>query len=278
MHEWPLLIFTIFIQAAVGGVLILWIFQRINVKIHTDTYPLLRQPLIVVSILSLAGLAASFAHLGSIENSFHAVRGMGSSWMSREIISTGTFIGFTCMTTGLALVRRKVNTILLFLSTIIGLGSVFSMGVVYSETLVNGWNHIHTYLAFFGSCFTLGAVLIVGLIAPALNSESPATKMTKIAFFIAVVGISIEAVGVALYSLGNFEIMMINGNTVKTVLEGYQMIVGIRWIVVILGVGLLGYLTYSSRNRISQFLSVAALIAVLAAEGISRYVFYVIGA
>src|SRR5699024_6256294 len=109
MHEWPLLIFTISMQAAIGGIFMLWIFiVRNKSKEEIEMFRLSKIPLIVIAGLSLVGLGASFAHLGTPTNAFNTLRNVGSSWMSREILVTGMFIGLAFLTVAWAFFRKKV--------------------------------------------------------------------------------------------------------------------------------------------------------------------------
>ena len=173
MNQWALFIFTIAVQASIGGIFVLCILKLRSSKLKEDeVYHLFKMPLIVISVLSLLGLSASFSHLGAPMNAFNTIRNLGSSWMSAEIVLTGAFIGLTCLTAGLTIVQKKVTTWLLLVTAIVGLVDVFSMGALYSSTLVNGWNSVNTYTSFFGTTFILGAVLAVSLVAPKLSKET----------------------------------------------------------------------------------------------------------
>jgi len=108
MHEWALLIFTICLQAAIGGVVMLALFyKKISALGEEKTYQIFKLPLIVFASLSVIGLAASFAHLGTPLNALNTIRNFGSSWMSREIVFTGLFIAAVFVTLALALARKK---------------------------------------------------------------------------------------------------------------------------------------------------------------------------
>ena len=80
MHEWALLIFTICVQTAIGGMLMLWLFQReISKAGKEDSFAILKIPLIIIAALSLVGLIASFAHLGTPGNALNTIRNIGTS-------------------------------------------------------------------------------------------------------------------------------------------------------------------------------------------------------
>lgn len=282
MHEWPLLIFTVCLQAAIGGMFMLAIFYK---KIHElgeeKALKVMKAPLIVIIALSIIGLAASFTHLGTPGNAINTIRNLGSSWQSREILVTGLFIGAACLTLGLALVQKKVNVWLVIISTLIGLIDIYCMGAIYANTLVSGWNSINTYTSFFGTVIVLGPVLVATIIIPMLREEESkalAGSLAKYACVISILGVAVQLIGIALFSTTMHEVNMISGNNVLLSLDGYSGAVGLRWIIEVIGIGVLGYMTMSKGRKISFSVAYIALAALFLAEGMSRYVFYVIGA
>ncbi|PLR84866.1 dimethyl sulfoxide reductase anchor subunit family protein [Bacillus sp. V33-4] len=280
MNEWALLIFTVCMQAAIGGMFMLWLFHRKLSKMGEEkTFSMMRIPLLAIAGLSIIGLGASFAHLGAPSNAFNTIRHLGSSWMSREILATGLFIGAACVTTGLAFVQKKVNPWLLLVSSLIGLVDIYCMAAIYANTLVSGWHSINTFTSFYGTAFVLGPVLAASFIAPLLRnkqSEAEANGLVKYAFYMAIFGIAVQIVGVALFSSAMPEVNMISGTNAMTGLEAYQGTVALRWIIEVMGVGVLGYLSMANR-KVSLSFAYVALAALVFAEGMSRYVFYVLG-
>lgn len=305
MHEWPLLIFTICIQTAIGGMLMVWIFNLTMKKIgEENVFALLKTPLLVIAALALIGLASSFAHLGTPSNAFNAIRNLGSSWMSREILVTSLFIGAVMVTLGLALTQRKINGGLLFLTAIIGLVDVYVMSAMYRFSLVSGWDSINTVTSFYGTALVLGPVLVTSLVIPALSKYQKSQDETavavvepmqntqlqserevnvtaqilgKYAFYVAAIGIGIQLVGLAVFGTTMPEINMIQGASGLSALEGYQSMVVLRWVIELAGLGFLGYLVMSPKMKFSPTYAYAILVVLLVAEGMSRYVFYVLG-
>ncbi|WP_019156051.1 dimethyl sulfoxide reductase anchor subunit family protein [Robertmurraya massiliosenegalensis] len=277
MHEWALLIFTVCVQIAIGGILTLAIFYKGINKLGEETaFKAMRIPLIVIAALSLIGLIASFAHLGTPSHALNSIRNLGSSWMSREILVTGLFIGAACVTAGLALVQKKVNQWLLIVSALIGLVDIYCMAMIYSNSLVSGWNSVNTFTSFYGTALVLGPVLVVSLLAPVLKEK--AQSLIKIAFYISLGGIALQLVGVALFGSVMPEVNMIEGTNALASLADYQTTVAIRWIIEVVGVAFLGYLSVAKQQKVSFSLAYVALAVLLFAEGMSRYVFYVLGA
>ena len=278
MHEWSLLIFTICMQAAIGGMVVLWFLHRKVEKSDVDSNSAIKIPLIVICVLSIIGLGASFTHLGKPTHAINTILGFGHSWMSREIVLTGCFIGLVVLTLGLFFVQKRANAWLILASAVVGLIDVYSMAAIYSDTFINGWNSANTFLTFYGTTLTLGAILIISLKATFIKDADVTKKLFKIAFSIASVGIACQLTGAALLDAYNQEAVLIWGTEVSTRLAEYQSIILTRWVIEIIGMGIFGYYAISSSKKSMAVLSYAALAAILVAEGMSRYVFYVLGA
>lgn len=281
MHEWALLIFTICVQTAIDGMFMLWLYERKLSKSGDETtFSVLKTPLILIAALSLIGLGASFAHLGAPSNALNTLRNIGSSWMSREIIVTGAFIGAACLTAGLAIVQKRINPIFLLITAVIGFVDIYCMGAIYANSLVSGWNSVNTYLSFYGTAFILGAVLTASFTVPALrarNMDDTASNLLKLSFFTALFGLALQLVGVALFPASMTEVNIMAATTATTSLEAYQGMIAIRWVVEVIGLVLLGYLAMSPAKKAPIAIAFVALIVIGFAEGLSRYVFYVLG-
>ncbi|MDF1510848.1 MULTISPECIES: DmsC/YnfH family molybdoenzyme membrane anchor subunit [Bacillaceae] len=277
MHEWALLLFTVCLQIAIGGMLTLAIFyKKMNQWGEETAFKAMRIPLIVIAALSLVGLIASFAHLGTPSHALNSIRNLGSSWMSREILVTGLFIGAACVTAGLAFVQKKVHHWLLILSALIGLVDIYCMAMIYANSLVSGWNSVHTFTSFYGTAFVLGPVLVASLLAPQLKDK--AQSLIKNAFYISLGGIGLQLIGVALFGSVLPEVNMIEGTNALASLADYQTTVAIRWIIEVMAVAFLGYLSIAKQEKVSFSFAYVALAVLVFAEGMSRYVFYVLGA
>lgn len=281
MHEWALLIFTVCVQTAIGGIFTLWLFQwKLRESDKETSFAILKIPLIVITALSLVGLIASFAHLGTPSNAMNTIRNVGTSWMSREILVTGTFIGAACITTALTIIQKKVNPLLIIGTAIIGLIDIFCMAAIYSYSLVSGWNSINTFTSFYGTAFILGSVLFASLTVPILRAKSmdkTAQKLVRLSFYIALFGIALQLIGLALFPSALTDVNMIATASAQSSLEAYQGTIALRWGIELIGLILFGYMALSPVKRTTVTLAITALIVIGFAEGLSRYVFYVLG-
>src|SRR5699024_4557174 len=241
-----LLIFTISIQAAIGGTFMLWVFQFINRRKDLNLFSLFKLPLIVIGILSVVGLAASFAHLGTPTNALNTIRHVGSSWMSREILVTGTFIGLAVLNVTWLFYHKKVLPWLLIVTALVGFVDVYCMAAIYTHSLIGPWHSVNTFLSFYGTTLILGAVLAVTLLTTSLYKkgiEIEAKQFLKIGLSTALAGFGLHILGTALYTPEATEIIIVSSSISASVMATYKVITGIRWVISILGVSLLGYLT-----------------------------------
>ncbi|WP_042347341.1 dimethyl sulfoxide reductase anchor subunit family protein [Bacillus massiliigorillae] len=278
MHEWALLILTVAVPAAVGGMLFLWFAQNMLKKNGEDMFKMMKLPLIIIAVVSVIGLIASFFHLGKPIHALNAVRGFGSSWMSNEIVVTGLFIALACITAGLALVQKKINPVLMLITGIVGLADIFCMAQLYKVTRVNGWDHINTYLVFYGTAFTLGPVLGASLLVNTVKGDN-LKSITKWAFAIGIFGVAIQLIGTAMFNGYVADMELINTVSASEKLASYSGFIGARWIIEAIGLAGLGYLALSSmKKKVNYSLIYASLVIFLIAEGMSRYFFYVLGA
>lgn len=274
MYEWSLLLFTICISACVGGFMFLGISYR-NIANKSIAFEIMKLPLIVFVVISILGLFASFFHLGTPTNAFYLIRGFGRSWMSNEIVFTGIFILLVCLTTGIALYKKKINLPLIVITSIVGLIAVYCMASIYSVTRVNGWNSINTYLIFYGTIFTLGPVLCASLIG--ITHKDEVKKIMKSVFVLAIFGITIQVLGAVIFSVTSFDIQLVNGITAVEKLGEFRNMMVARWVLEIAGLALLGFITMSSMKKLSYSMIYIVLTAIIVGEAMNRYLFYVLG-
>ena len=277
MHEWPLLIFTVAVPSSIGGMLFLWFAQNLLKKdSENDLFTMMKWPLVVIAGISIIGLIASFLHLGKPTHAINAIRGFGTSWMSNEIVVTGLFIGLACLTAALAFYQKKINPALMLITGIVGLVDIFCMGQLYSITRVSGWDHINTFLVFYGTAFTLGPVLGASLLVFTGNSEK-LQRTVNWAFVFSIFGVAIQVIGAAMLNGYVGDMNLIDTVPAAEKIQSYSGMIGIRWIIESIGLIGLGYLALFS-NKKNYTLIYAALAFFFIAEGMSRYVFYVFGA
>ncbi|MBU9852331.1 dimethyl sulfoxide reductase anchor subunit family protein [Rahnella aceris] len=160
MQEWPLIVFTLLIQLSVGSTLFTtFILMYAADSLNTQEKWRVAVPAMLLAFVAGAlGLVASTAHLGYPLNAFHALSHISSSWLSREIVFASLYLGILGLTTLIGLVAKRVATSLMLLASVLGLIDLFCMSAIYVHASVATWMHINTYVMFYATALSLGAI------------------------------------------------------------------------------------------------------------------------
>lgn len=156
--HWSLVAFTLLLQSVVGSV---WCMQFAlfsdDVQIELFYF---KYHIVVALGLVLAGLAAAVSHLGTPLASFNAIRNIGHSWLSREIVTVNLFASVLAIMTVSAFIDpTTLKPWLVLAGSSAGGMVIYSMTRVYLLRTVPYWDHAGTSLTFLGSTLLLGAVL-----------------------------------------------------------------------------------------------------------------------
>jgi anaerobic dimethyl sulfoxide reductase subunit B (iron-sulfur subunit) len=152
IREWPLIVFTLLTQAAVGmAVCSLWLS------------PVPLPVLLSIGILLVIGGVVSFLHLGRKRNAWRSVQHLKKSWLSREILMAGLFGAAWAVELGLQLFGKTSSGP--WLMAIFGFGLIYCAARIYMLRAVPAWNSWRTLAAFVLSAVTLGS-LGINLAAP----------------------------------------------------------------------------------------------------------------
>jgi anaerobic dimethyl sulfoxide reductase subunit C (anchor subunit) len=147
-NEWSLVLFTILMQTSVGLLLaseaarLVTGVPRGALSWQTPT----------AGGLAAAGLLLSLTHLGTPAHSVFTILNVCSSWLSREILSTGAF--FLALVALIALRARTPGQNAWGMSAVavlLGLAAVAVMSRVYLLVSVPVWDTVATVLSFFGT-------------------------------------------------------------------------------------------------------------------------------
>ena len=287
MHEWPILVFTLLVQAAVGIALLTALYGTIlkGSLDEQDVFVALRPSLAIMALLAIVGLAASFGHLGYVWNAPNAIRHIGTSWMSREIVLTSAFIGLAVLTTMYSFWQKRFVLAPLVLVVLVGLAAVYCMGQLYRATTVATWLPANTHVAFFTTVAIAGSVAYL-LLPGHLTLKAGPEAMKRIAgVTLAIVAIAVAVQFVALPLFTEALPKMADGVVTypHRPVESYaalELLRMARWIAAAAGVALFAYALWgatSERRQVSLSLSALAVLCLIAAESMGRYVFFAIG-
>jgi len=110
----------------------------------------------------------SFAHLGAKRNAWRAPFHLKKSWLSREILLFGLF--------GAGWLAGFVMPEIKWVTSLLGVGLIFSMAQVYRLHTMPAWNTWRTTVGFFTTAALLGHVAMVNLLGAKSGREAFAVQ------------------------------------------------------------------------------------------------------
>lgn len=199
MGDISLILGTVLSQMAIGtfvtAVVLTFILDQVELKAA------FRAAALSFFVGMVAGLSM-MTHLGQPVSAFNALFNLGSSWLSREGLFFGAFMGLNF----LFLLFYKINQESLlkpvaFLGAICGLISLITTSLIYTLPAIAAWYSANTLVSFFLTAIMLGVPLgfvltgVKGCCAPCgLRLAATAALM---AFLVTVVHVSTLAAGSA---------------------------------------------------------------------------------
>lgn len=275
MHEWPLLIFTLLIQASVG----LTLFTAVCASNHHYSIHIKCSALVVALVLGTAGVLASLIHLGYPLNAFNSLRHFASSWLSREITFAALYLVILGIATLLAIFTKRVASLLVVLAALVGMIDVYCMSKIYMSASVVTWMHINTWFMFFGTVFILGAVLAMRLIVQSSHYFAPqatARRLAKLTVKAVIITVVARLIVQPLYI--TFLAGVRSGDNVTFPLQplaAFDALSGVRlttWIMMAIGATLFGLSV--RQPRIAYGYAMAGSVLLVIAEIMARYTFF----
>jgi anaerobic dimethyl sulfoxide reductase subunit C (anchor subunit) len=160
-HEWPLMVFTVLGQIAVGGFLVLALALMGNRLEAVEKESLVKRMFFVWLLLGIGFLASAF-HLGSPLRMVNALNRIGSSGLSTEVAFGVLFFAAGGLYWLLAVMGKMpsgLNTVWLLIAMVLGVAFVYMMVNAYKISTVPTWNNGYTTVNFFMTMLTGGALL-----------------------------------------------------------------------------------------------------------------------
>ena len=176
--HWPLVVFTILVQTAVGTFLFtegMDAFFSGSLGFITARSFRFRSRLTVLG-LSIAAVAASVFHLGKPGNFVHSLSNLKASWLSREILLLGLFILAVALlaSTGVrGWMKESVQRGFGLVCGILGILLIGTMSMIYMLPTVPVWNNPLTGLSFILTAGVLGSQ-VASLLAVRIFPGRPA--------------------------------------------------------------------------------------------------------
>jgi anaerobic dimethyl sulfoxide reductase subunit C len=168
-QEWPLVVFTMAVQAACGLQL-----ATVVTTLPADTTqagPMRLCSGMVIPLL-VVGLAASLFHLGRPGSAWRSLFNLGRSRLSAEILLTGIFAAAALAAFASSFVPSYAGLRTAFgsIAVVLGLVTVGSAALIYTVPTRPAWNSPWVLVSFYASALLLGGLvpgLLIGWTGPA---------------------------------------------------------------------------------------------------------------
>ena len=295
LHEMPLVIFTIAAQMSAGSFIVLGLIHLFGAKAPQAVMDRVTDPaLYAIGPLLVLGLAASTFHLGSPMRAANALRHIGTSWLSMEILAGLLFAALGFLFAAMQWFKwgsHRLRQVLAMLTAAVGIFLVFCISKVYSLRTVPAWATWHTPVRFFITTFLLGGLAVAAaLVIAAYVRRSRGNEYTDeegSLLLNSVRGIalgSLLAAGLKFITmpaylgyLGSHENSAAQRSltALTDTYGGWQMTQSVLLFAGVATLGVLLFRAASDRGRkVLPLLAVTAFVLVLAAEFIGRMLFY----
>jgi anaerobic dimethyl sulfoxide reductase subunit C (anchor subunit) len=297
IREWALVVFTLLAQAAVGAFIVLGVvhFFAARKAGMEEADRLSDRALLAIGPPLILGIGASLGHLGYPLHAYFSVTHLGSSWLSREILSVLLFaaIGFVfALMQWFKIGPFALRRVVAWIAALIGIGLVYVMSRIYMQRTVPVWNNLMPPVYFYTTAFLLGT-LAVGVafvvnyaFVERKNPESADTQRMLLRGSLrwlaiaAIFLLGVEFMTVPLYVayLGSSPA---TAPAAALLTHQYVLVLAFRLGLVFIGAGILATFLHRlslspGREKIMGNLTYAAFGLVLASEVLGRFLYYAI--
>ena len=199
--HWPLALMLVATQASIGLLLVERSVTWSPLVSHTaaagSSFTLAAS--LAACCMAAVGLLAASLHLGQPLRAWRVFLGLRTSWLSREAVLFGKYMGLLALAIALMSVpyfesrlpAGIVSTIpswgaeaVLWMTSAVGLAAVFSSGMIYIVTRRELWRATRTFGRMLGSGLCLGlagaGALMAGLNIVGVVANSPAQALSTI--------------------------------------------------------------------------------------------------
>jgi anaerobic dimethyl sulfoxide reductase subunit C (anchor subunit) len=296
IREWSLIIFTILGQMSVGAFLVLgfvhfFAARKAGVE---EADRLSDRALLAIGPVLVLGMLASLFHLGNPLNAYRAVANVGTSWLSREILSGVVFAvlgGLFAVMQWRKMGSFALRNVIAWITAIVGLVLVYSMSQVYTLPSQPAWDTWATPVSFFVTTLLLGSLAMgAAFVANCafLNKSSDANFQTQTELlrgslrWIALASIlllGVEMIVAPLYIASLAVGSTVALESVKLMIGEMGLVMALRLILVFIGAGVFGVFLYQNTLSAGKMSAVnafayGAFVLVLVAEVLGRFLFY----
>tara|TARA_R110002049_G_scaffold4601_5_gene32343 strand:+ start:481325 stop:483001 length:1677 start_codon:yes stop_codon:yes gene_type:complete len=174
--HWPLAVMLVATEVSVG---MLVVERAVAIVFSgTESPELTRWTALVSLLVGMVGLNIAALHLGQPLRAWRVFLGLRTSWLSREAIVLGKFVGLLSIATGLLwmpvfadripatitdLIPQWAGAALLSLSAVVGVAGLMTSAMIYIVTRRHLWRPTRTLLRFYGTAAVVGIAAVASL-------------------------------------------------------------------------------------------------------------------
>ncbi len=176
MNEWPLIVFTVLAQSAVGAFVLATLVVFLA-PANADDKLRFERRLLPIWLLLGAGFFFSMQHLGTPMRGMNAVLRFGRASLSNEIVFGTSFLacGGIAWLLSLFNLAAPIRKVLYGVALVLGICFLWNMTAFYLMATVPTWNTVLTPLAF-ATTAVLGGALLINLIFALSGTDLPMTS------------------------------------------------------------------------------------------------------
>jgi len=278
-EEGPLMMFTLFSQLAVGSFLFLVLIRSLLGSKDPQVAKMTNFGIMAVGPIMGLALIFSLFHLGTPLGAYRSISNLGSSWLSREILTAGGFFVFWFVTYR-AYKKGRSGSIPAILTSLLGLTVIFSMASIYASSIRPAWANVNTYLAFYCATFALGGVGATSLIAYTIKRQEVTQEtlvLLKKVGLVAMAAVLIPLVYLPIYTNGLYSGGVAAQSSAQLLTGSYLFPLIIQGILSVMGASLALYALSkvgTTRTGLPVNLIYLGFVMVFIGAFVGRYVFY----
>lgn len=267
-HEWPLMLFTVLGQCAVGGFIVLALVLLCGKADEAQRKSIHRGMFFIWLLMGIAFIA-SMMHLGSPMRAFNSLNRVGASGLSNEIALGSAFFvigGFYWLIAILGKMPAALGKLWLVIGIISGLAFVYGMCRVYQIETVPTWHNGYTTLNFFLTMLIGGPLLGYMLKSKACSCGGKG---------LAAVSVTALLVSAAAGLMQSSELAQLHSSviSVTTLVPQIGSMMALRLVLVVIGLGF-WICPLIRAKQPTTFSLLIGFILVICGELIGRAVFY----
>jgi anaerobic dimethyl sulfoxide reductase subunit C (anchor subunit) len=280
--EWPLIIFTLFAQLAVGMFLVIgtvnfaYLSKPDNLAARAAADRIL---LAVIVILALA-ILASFFHIGKPRHAAYAIAHFSRSWLSREIAFLVLFTLLAALSYLLRHAGDGSHSVRLWLAIVtgtVGVIAVISMARVYMLETVPAWNTIATPIQFVSTSLIVGAcaaMCLFVLFGGRADAGGPLGGMMRVFLPALLVLMCSSAISFLIHLHGLPGAGIAGAESFRLLTGEHAGVLFLRLSLILASIVLVCILWLTATRPFATSLLVVLCFIVFASELIGRYLFY----